>query len=442
MEVTTADLVLFGGERVLIDPDETLFNWPILTAEDEEAVLAIMRKPNFADEETVARFEEEFAAWIKVPFAIAHNCGTTALQAAMWAAGVRRGSEVIAPSSTYWATILQCFSLGATPVFADIDPDTLCISADDIERKISPYTKAIVVVHLLGYPADMDRINAIAKKHGVKVIEDASHAHGTLYKGRKAGDLGDVAVFSCCGKGLAIGEGGMLVTRDRDVYEGVLAWCHNFSFNSERVGNAELLRFKGLPLGGVTARMHNLSAAIGRVQLRHLDARMAVIDQAMNYFWDLLEGLPGIHAHRPSKESGHRMGCWYCPHGIYRPEELGGLSVSRFIEGVRAEGYHSWTRSCIKEPLHLHPLLNHCDIYGDGQPTRLAQASRKFEQGSGSLPITESVKSFTVPWFKQLDKNAIEKYAALFRKVVENHEELLAGDQGDEAVEVDERGNG
>jgi hypothetical protein len=167
---------------------------------------------------------------------------------------------------------------------------------------------------------------------------------------------------------------------------------------------------------------------------------MSEIDKAMNYFWDLVEGTPGIIAHRPPKDSGSTMGGWYCPHGIYRSEELNGLSVTRFIEGVRAEGYHSWTRLCIREPLHVHPLLNTADIYHQGKPTRIANAMRDVRQPKGSLPVTESMRAFTVPPFRRFEPNVIEQYAEMFKKVVLHHEELLEGDRGDDWVVPNERG--
>jgi len=438
MQITkNQKLAIFGGQKTITQSYDDIFYWPVFSEEEEQAVLNIMRKPNFHDEVTVDAFQKEFAQWCGTKFAVTNSCGTNAVLEAMFACGVGVGDEVIAPSCTYWATVLQCFHLGATMIFADIDNQTMCISANDIERKISDKTKAIIVVHFLGYPVDMDAVNEIAKRHSIKVIEDAS-----LYKGRKAGTLADVAAFSLCGKPISVGEGGILVTNDRTIYERAIAWGHNFRFCEENVKDPELLKFKGLPLGGVTSRMHNLSAAIGRVQLRHYDDRMEQIDKAMNYFLDLIDDLPGITTHRPPKGSGSKMGGWYCPHAIYHPEELGGLSVSRFIEGVCAEGFQSSTRGCIKEPLHLHPLLNDCDVYGHGKPTRLAFCDKDVRQGPGSLPVSESIKSFKLPPFKKFVPEVIELYASLFKKVVDNHKQLIEGDRGDAAVILNSCGDG
>lgn len=438
----TSALALFGGRAVVRRRRDDLFEWPIITAEDEQAVLAVLRRPSYADSETVASFEREFRNWCGSTYALSESSGTHAVLGAMFACGVGVGDEVIAPSSTYWATVLQCFALGATMIFADIDPTTLCIDPEDVEHRITERTRAVVVVHQLGHPAEMEAFKRLRDRYGVAIIEDASHAHGTLYHGCKVGTLGDIAAFSLCGKPISVGEGGIITTSDERLLERAIAWGHNFRFHSGNVHDSSLLRFAGLPLGGVTSRMHNVSAAIGRVQLRHYDERMAEIDRAMNEFWDLLDGLPGLHAHRPAPGSGSTMGGWYTPHAIYRGEELSGLSAARFVQAIRAEGFHSWSRLCIREPLHLHPLVNYADVYGHGRPTRLANVKRDVRQGTGSLPVTESIRAFTIPPFRRYDRTAIEEYAALFRKVVAHHEELLEGDLGDESVLVDERGNG
>ncbi len=437
-----SELAVFGGDPVVTTPRTDLFAWPIFGPEEEAAVLEILRRPNYFDDQVVPAFEREFAAWLGVEYAITESSGTHAVLGALFACGVGAGDEVIVPTSTYWASCVQVLSLKATPVFADIDPDTLNIDPADVARRITDRTRAIVVVHLLGYPVDMDAINALAKPRAIKVIEDASHAHGSVYQGRRVGTLGDIAAFSLCGKPLAVGEGGIIATANRQLFERAIAWGHNFRFHAQEVHDPALLQYAGLPLGGVTSRMHNLSGAIGRVQLRSYDRRIAEIDQAMNYFWDLLEGTPGIRAHRPPAGSGSNMGGWYNPHAIYHSEELSGLSAARYVEAVRAEGYPSWTRKCIKDPLHAHPLFHDADVYHDGIPTMLAHAERDWRMAWGSLPNAEQVRAFTVPEFRRFDPGAIELYAGIFKKVSRLHEELLAGDRGDAAVVVNERGDG
>ena len=426
-----AKLALFGGPKaVRSDPGDT-FTWPVVTKEDEDAVLEVLRRGAMSDTDVTRKFEQEFAAWQGTRYALGFNTGTAAIHAAMFGCGVGVGDEIISPSVTFWASAAQSFSLGATVVFAEVDPDTLCIDPKDIEHRITSHTKAIVVVHYLGHPADMDAIMAVARRRNVKVIEDVSHAQGALYKGRKVGTFGDVAAMSLMtGKSLAIGEAGILATDNREIYERGIAFGHYERFD-ESIQSEALKPFMYLPMGGCKYRMHQLSSAMGRVQLRHYDARCEEIRRAMNYFWDLLEGVPGIKAHRPAKDSGSNMGGWYAAHGLYRPEELGGLSVTRFTEAVRAEGVVGCAPGC-NAALHLHPLFNTCDVYGHGKPTRIANSDRDLRQPAGSLPVSEGIgaRIYGIPWFKRYRPEIIEEYAEAFRKVAENHRELLANDPG------------
>ena len=362
------ELALHGGSPAVKQDPGDLFTWPIVGSEEEEAVLDVLRRGAMSGFEITAALEKEYAAWQGSRYALGFSSGTASLQAAMYGCGVGVGDEIIAPSVTFWATLLQSFSLGATVVFADIDPDTLCIDPNDIEHRIGERTKAIVVVHYCGYPADMDPILEIARRHGLKVIEDVSHAHGGLYKGRKVGTFGDVAGASLMsGKSLVAGEAGMLTSDDLEIYERAVAWGFYRRFD-ESIQTEYLRPYAHLPLGGYKYRMHQMSSAVGRVQLKYYDGRMAEIQQAMNRFWDLLEDVPGVRAHRPPAGSGSTMAGWYAARGLYRPEELGGLSVTAFTRALRAEGFSSHPGT--NTPLHLHPLLNSYDVYGHGKPTR------------------------------------------------------------------------
>ena len=428
-----SELAILGGKRaVTLDPGD-MFTWPIITREDEEAVLAVLHSRAMSDTDITTAFEEEFAAWMGQKYAVACSSGTAALQAAMYAVGLRAGDELICPSMTYWASCLQAFSLHATIVFADIAPETYCIDPKDIEHRIGPRTKAIMAVHYLSHPADMDPIMDIARRHGLKVIEDVSHAQGGFYKGRKLGTIGDVAAMSLMtGKSFATGEMGILTTDDRRIWEHALALGRYERFNPKRVTESEDIRpYCGLPLGGYKYRPHQMSSALGRVQLKYYDARIAEIDKAMNYFLDGLEGLPGVRPLRP-KDEGSTMAGWYCAHAHYLPEELHGLSVTRFVEAVLAEGVEGGVFAGANRALHTHPIMRDMDIYGDGKPTRVAFASRDVRQLDMGLDVSAGLgaRTFGLPWFKHFRPAVIDEYIAAFRKVIEHHEELLPGDPG------------
>ncbi len=420
----TEKLALFGGPKaVATDPGDT-FAWPIVTDEDERAVVEVLRHGDMSGTNVTRQFEAEFAAWQGLPFALAHCNGTAAVQAAMFAVGVGRGDEVICPSMTYWASGLPALTLGATVVWADIQPETLCLDPGDLKKRITERTKAIVVVHYSGYPADMDEIMAVAAPGGIKVIEDVSHAHGGIYKGRKLGTIAHVAAMSMMsGKAMPIGEGGMLATADREIYERAVAWGH-YERHGDSLTLAELKRFAGLPMGAVKHRLNQLASAMGRVQLRHYDRRSAEIGKAMDYFWDCLEGTPGVRAHRPPRDSGSRMGAWYNARGLYVADELAGLPLGRFCEALAAEGFA--TKPGANFPLHLHPLLTEADIYGDGQPTVVAQAARDVRAPAGSLPVSEAIDKFCfgVPWFKHHRPEIIDEYVLAVKKAAAHADEL------------------
>jgi len=175
-------LAIQGGAPAF-DPaqiPEDLFRWPIYTQEDEDAILSVTRAGSFSGYDITEKFQKAWSEYQGCRETIACCNGTLALYASFYGIGLGQGDEIICPTKTYWASIMSCMYLGATPVFCNID-ENLSLDPDDLERCIGPRTKAILVVHYFGYPADMDRIMTIAKKHSLKVIEDCSHAQGGLY---------------------------------------------------------------------------------------------------------------------------------------------------------------------------------------------------------------------------------------------------------------------
>lgn len=407
-------LAILGGPKAVTQPPENLFTWPIITPEDEAAALEVLRRGAMSGTDVTEAFEKEFAQWQGTTYALGYCNGTAAILGALFGCGIAPGDEVLCISVVYWAAVLPVRTLGAIPVFVEIDPETLCMDPADIEHRITERTRALIVVHNYAHPADLDPILEIARRYGLKLIEDVSHAQGGLYKGQKLGTFGDVAAMSLmAGKSLAIGEGGILVTDDTEIYERAIAYGHYERFTAANIVTPDLQCYVGLPLGGAKHRMHQLSSAVGRVQLQAYDARCIEIRRAMNYFWDQLEGTPGLHAHRVAEaETGSTMAGWYAAHGLYRPEELGGLSITRFAEAVRAEG--ALCQPGANLPLHQHRLLG-------PQPP---------------LPISEGIgrRTFFCPWFKKFQPEKLDEYALAYRKVAENAKALLADDPGDPAT--------
>jgi len=260
-----------------------------LKPEIDAAIQGILDTCQFTLGKEVAAFEEEFAAYSGSSIGCGVNSGTSALHLALLAAGVGPGDEVITVPFTFVATVSAIHYSGAKTVFVDVDPKTFTMSPDAIERAITPRTKAIMPVHLYGQPADMDPILAIARKHGLVVIEDAAQAHGAEYKGRRVGSLGDLACFSFYpGKNLgALGDGGAVVTSDADLARRIRQLRN---YGSEIKYDHQL--------AGFNSRLDELQAAVLRVKLRHLDDWNARRRSAAAYYLSRLLpariGLPAV----------------------------------------------------------------------------------------------------------------------------------------------------
>ncbi len=421
-------LALLGGKPAIDFPEGDMFKWPIVNREMEEAVLEVLREGNMSGTDITGKFAAEFAAWNGTKYALAHSSGTAALQAAMFALKIGPGDELICPSLTYWASAVPALALGAAVVFADVDPDSLCLSAESLEKHITPRTKAVVVVHYAAYPAEMDKIMAVANKHNIKVIEDVSHAQGGYYKGRMLGTFGDVAALSLMsGKSFAIGEGGILLTDNQEIFERSLLWGHYERHNevSEAVKGAA----GGLPWGGNKYRMHQMSSVVGRIQLKKYTAEIEEIDQAMKRFWSQLRDISGLRWCYPDDPGSNKAG-WYASCAFYDREQFQGLSLRRFFDAVQAEGVPC--RIGINRPLHHHPLFSSWDIYGHGKPTALVNLppGTDLVALTGDLPETDRAQSrvFHEPWFKRYREQEIDRYAEGLRKVAENYRDLLPGD--------------
>lgn len=247
----------------------------------------------------VDAFEEGFAAFCGAAHAVAIINGTAALHVALLALGIGRGDEVIVPDLTYIASANAVTYCGARPVFSDVDPATWTLNPQDVARKLSPRTKAVMPVHLYGHPVDMDPILDLAQTHNLFVIEDAAEAHGAEYKGRRVGTLGDIGVFSFYGnKIITTGEGGMIVTN-----------------NSDLASMSRLLKGQGMdperrywfPIIGYNYRMTNMQAAIGLAQLERIEWFIERRREVAGWYDAALKSLPVL---RPTEASWAKNSYW------------------------------------------------------------------------------------------------------------------------------------
>lgn len=424
-------LALLGGEQLINDkPDKSLFKWPIITEEDKAAVMEVVENNRFSFTEITEKFQEEFAQWIGRKHALAFTNGTMSLAAAMFAIGLGMGDEIICPTKTYWGSVSQAANFGASAVFCNIN-EKLSLDPDDLERCITPKTKAIMVVHYMAYPCDMDRIMEIANKHNLYVIEDVSHAQGSSYKGKKCGTFGHIAAMSLMStKSFAAGELGIVVTDDRKLYERALAYGHYERNNDTYIQESEdLKKYFHIAVGGVKGRANQVCTALARGQLKYYDERCAKIREAMNYFYDQIEKIPGLSPIRVDESDGSCMGGFYAPSISYFPEYFGGLSAKRFCQAVTAEcngTYTCWEGA--NYCLHTHNFFKDFDLFNVGKPTRIAFSDRDVREDDKFLEPSEIKFNVSSPWFKNLDKEWIDKYVGVYKKVAENYKDLLEGD--------------
>lgn len=258
---------------------------PVFDEEMEVAAVNALRHQRFVLGEDVFKFEEEFASYVGTKFAVSTSSGTNALQIALLALGISNGNEVVTSAFSFIASANAILHVGATPVFADIDAKEFNVDPKEVKLTITKRTKALLPVHLYGFPCNMREIANIAADHGLKVVEDACQAHGAEYAGRKAGAIGDVGCFSFYpSKNMTVcGDGGMIVTNDEDVAKlaAKLRDCGRKSHYEHDVV-------------GYTSRLNTVNAAIGRVQLKRLDEWNKKRVQIAALYDELLAELDGV----------------------------------------------------------------------------------------------------------------------------------------------------
>jgi dTDP-4-amino-4,6-dideoxygalactose transaminase len=324
---------ILGGQPVRTAPFP---RWPNFRDADEKAVLPVLHSGVWSRAKVVAEAEKQFARLMGAKYCLATSNGTSAIITAVRALGIGAGDEVITTPYTFAASILPILLADALPVFADIDPHTWLINPARIEAKINKNTVAILPVHIIGGVCDMDRINAIARKHGLKVIEDACEAHGGEWKGRKVGTLGDLGCFSFQnGKSLTCGEGGAVLGSDAALMDR----CFSFHNMGRPHGGLVSTHGEGHPILGTKCRMAEYQASILLTQMATFEAESRVRSENAKYLTGLLRQIPGI-VPRIDYPDVTRTAFYY--YGFrYKKEQFEGVSRERFIAALRAEGIHA-----------------------------------------------------------------------------------------------------
>ena len=336
-------LAIDGGPKAVTN---TLTPWPQMCDEAIEAVEAVLRsgKVNYWTGNKGREFEERFAAWQGSKYAISVNSGTSALHVGMAALGVGPGDEVIVPSYSFIASSFSICQAGAVPRFADVNIDDHCISVESAEKLVNERTKAIMPVHLYGNVADMDEINAFAKKHNLYVIEDNAEAFGGVYKGKKTGTLGDIAACSFCQNKTFTtgGEGGMVTTDNED-----LAWeARSFRDHGYDVkARLSLLELEQkLPYihnrVGWNYRMTEMQSAIGLAELDRMDNwNMPTRKRNAHIVIDALKDLPQV-LYAPI-DTEERQNGWFVMAFSLDIDKMT-CDIGQFVEAAGAEGAPCW----------------------------------------------------------------------------------------------------
>lgn len=358
---------------------------PVFNEEMQRAAIEALSSERFVLGESVYKFEEEFARYCGADFAVSTSSGTNALHIALLVLGIKQGQQVITAPASFVATSNAILHAQGVPVFADIKLETYTIDPEHVKKTVGAKTKGIIPVHLYGYPADMDSIGEIAEKNELFVVEDACQAHGASYKGRKTGSLSDVACFSFYpSKNMMVaGDGGMLTANDREVAEEA-AKLRDCGRKSKYVHD----------LVGYTSRLNTVNAAIGRVQLRHLDEWNEKRRRNAETYDRLLSDVEGLYLPLAGDEATRPVYHLY----VVRTSMRDGLK-----EWLQSRGIECGIHYAL--PIHLQPVY-----------------VKMFGFKEGAYPNTEELcrTCLSIPMYPDLSEREIHFVCEMIHEFFEN----------------------
>jgi dTDP-4-amino-4,6-dideoxygalactose transaminase len=347
MNITTHNMLAVDGGRPV--RSRPFAPWPFFSSSEIAAATRALEtgRVNYWTGEEGRCFESEFAAFTGCNHAVAVANGTVALELALHALGIGPGDEVIVASRTFIASASCIVMCGATPVMADVDRESQNVSSQTIQAVLTPRTKAIIAVHLAGWPCEMDAILALSREHKLTVIEDCAQAHGATYKGRPVGSMGDAGAFSFCQDKIMTtgGEGGMLTTNDKT------AWSRAWAFK-DHGKSYEAVYERRHPRGyrwlhesfGTNWRLTEMQSAIGRVQLQGLPQSVQKRGKLAGLLSGRFTEMPLLRVTSPPDHLTHS---YYKYYAFLRPERLqSGWDRLRIIDAIHAEGVPCYSGSC------------------------------------------------------------------------------------------------
>ncbi len=405
-------LALLGGKPIRNTPFPA---WPIFGPEEEKAVAAVVRSGKWgrlAGEE-VARFEKRFAEYQQAKHAVAVVNGTVAIRLALIAGGIQAGDEVIVPPYTFLATASAVVECNAVPVFADLELETFNLDPAAVEAAITPRTRAIIPVHLAGLPVNLEALNDIARRHNLLVIEDAAHAHGAEYKGRRVGAIGNYGTFSFqSSKNLTSGEGGIIVTNDDEL----AARCRSVHNCGRLPGRAWYEHFT---IGG-NYRLSEFQGAILNAQFDRLPEQVATRNRNGSYLAGRLARIPGLYPQVRTEDCGCHS---YHLFALRMDPTVFGVSRDRFVQAITAEGVPAIAGYMI--PLYRQPLFQDLAF---GPYTAYKQTQPDLDYRRVSCPNCEEICYRQGVWLEQRfmlgTRQDMDDIADAFQKVYDQRQSL------------------
>ena len=410
---------LLGGPPA-VDIPPPHFRWPLIGEDEERAVIEQLRSGELSYQRctgVVKEFEDEFARFHEVPYAISTSSGTSAIHAAFFGLDLEPGAEILAPAYTHLATVLPALHCHLVPVLCDVDAESGNIDVADAQARISDRTRAIVVTHQYGRICDMAAVRNLARKFRLRLVEDCSHAHGATLDGQLAGTFGDVACFSLqAHKAIPAGEGGILITRDPRIYERAALLGH---FRERTAATSERYEPFVETGYGLKNRIHPLAAALALVQLRKLPERIEQRRANLVQFDRSLATVTGVRV--PASAENTTRGGFFRQIVHYDAEALHGLPIARYVEALRAEGVLEVLPGNLAKPLHLTRIFQSLDnhMFRSTSPRRGMHVSHASVYGPGDFPRAERFAQSTLqfPAFTEPSAHIVDAYCRAMRKV-------------------------
>ncbi len=402
-------LAIHGGKKIFEEP--LGMDWPIFGEEEEQRLLAVLHSGKwwrgaYSDTEAsqVGTFENAFAKYQNAKHATAVANGTVAIECALRALDMDPGDEVLVPALTFVASATAIAYMGYVPKFVDIDPETYNIAPEALEAAITDRTKAAVVVHNGGYPVDFDRILEIARRKNIKIIEDCAHAHGSAWKGRGVGALGDAGTFSFqMGKTLTCGEGGIILTNNDELAEKI--------FSIHHIGRIPGRPFYEFHRIGTNLRMTEWQGAILNAQFSRFDEQIRRREQNATHLARMMMEIDGVRPiARDKRVTGWGFYYW---NFHYNKEAMGNLPKEKFIKAAQAEGLNI-IHGAHGGPIYKNPVFQNMKTLA-GHPVDFSDAHcQEAERVTRDQSLSLTHRAFLG------DESDMEKIVSVFDKIRKN----------------------